>query len=100
MNSVIDNIIDCFDAAFFEGLQEALNETQDLKLKDLVERRILFALYYAQEYKEYYQSLPSNHLVFKDTPYVPYLSYKCLVCGEYHDNGNLPCPYSKFTSGK
>lgn len=23
---------------------------------------------------------------------------KCLVCGEYHDNGNLPCPHSKFTS--
>ena len=19
---------------------------------------------------------------------------KCLVCGEYHDNGNLPCPYN------
>ncbi|WAW11539.1 hypothetical protein vBAcePPAc_0162 [Aeromonas phage vB_AceP_PAc] len=25
---------------------------------------------------------------------------KCLVCGEYHDNGNLPCPYGKFASGK
>lgn len=25
---------------------------------------------------------------------------KCLVCGEYHDNGNLPCPYGKFTSGE
>lgn len=25
---------------------------------------------------------------------------KCLVCGEYHDNGNLPCPYGRFTSGK
>lgn len=23
---------------------------------------------------------------------------KCLVCGQYHDNGNLPCPHSKFTS--
>lgn len=23
---------------------------------------------------------------------------KCLVCGEYHDNGNLPCPHSKLTS--
>lgn len=23
---------------------------------------------------------------------------KWLVCGEYHDNGNLPCPHSKFTS--
>lgn len=23
---------------------------------------------------------------------------KCLVCGEYHDNGNLPCPHIKFTS--
>lgn len=25
---------------------------------------------------------------------------KCLVCGKYHYNGNLPCPYGKFTSGK
>lgn len=25
---------------------------------------------------------------------------KCLVCGEHHDNGNLPCPYGKFASGK
>ena len=23
---------------------------------------------------------------------------KCLVCGEHHDNGNLPCPHSKLMS--
>lgn len=23
---------------------------------------------------------------------------KCLVCGEYYDNDNLPCSHSKFTS--
>lgn len=30
---------------------------------------------------------------------MPNMKYdKCLVCGGYHDNGNLPCPHSKFTS--
>lgn len=29
---------------------------------------------------------------------IPSAYSKCFVCGGYHDNGNLPCPYSKFTS--
>lgn len=33
----------CFDAAMAEGLLEALAETADLRLKDLVERRLMFA---------------------------------------------------------
>jgi len=44
-----DEVIGCFNAAFVEGLQEALAETQDEHLKDLVERRLMHALYAAQE---------------------------------------------------
>lgn len=44
-----DEVIGCFNAAFVEGLQEALAETQDERLKDLVERRLMHALYAAQE---------------------------------------------------
>lgn len=42
-------IVDCFGAAMAEGLQEALAETTDLRLKDLVERRLMHALYKANE---------------------------------------------------
>lgn len=38
----------CFDAAVAEGLLEALAETTDERLKDLIERRVLHA-YYAVE---------------------------------------------------
>jgi uncharacterized protein YutE (UPF0331/DUF86 family) len=34
---------DCFNAALCEGLNEVLAETTDERLKDLVERRLLFA---------------------------------------------------------
>jgi hypothetical protein len=44
-----DEVIGCFNAAFVEGLQEALAETQDERLKDLVERRLMYALYAAQD---------------------------------------------------
>lgn len=44
-----DEVIGYFNAAFVEGLQEALAETQDEHLKDLVERRLMYALYAAQE---------------------------------------------------
>lgn len=37
----LGNLIACFDAAFNEGLNEALAETTDVRLKDLVERRLL-----------------------------------------------------------
>jgi hypothetical protein len=41
-------VIGCFDAAFAEGLQEALSETQDERLKDLVLRRLMHAMFAAQ----------------------------------------------------
>jgi hypothetical protein len=47
---VVDTVIGCFNAAFTEGLHEALAETHDARLKDLVERRLMRALYAAQEY--------------------------------------------------
>ncbi len=39
----------CFNAAFIEGLHEALLETTDERLKDLVERRILYAYHFVVE---------------------------------------------------
>ena len=48
--SAVREVIGCFDAAFAEGLQEALAETTDERLKDLVERRLMYALYAAQDY--------------------------------------------------
>jgi hypothetical protein len=46
---VANEIVGCFDAAFFEGLAEALAETTDLRLRDLVERRLLYAYTIAKE---------------------------------------------------
>ena len=40
-------VIGCFAAAEAEGLTEALAITTDLRLKDLVERRLMHALYAA-----------------------------------------------------
>lgn len=34
------------------------------------------------------------------TPHYWNTHSKCFVCGKYHYNGNLPCPYGKFTSGE
>lgn len=42
-------VIGCFDAAESEGLTEALDTTTDDFLKDLVERRLMYALYAAQK---------------------------------------------------
>jgi hypothetical protein len=47
--SLANEVIGCFNAAMVEGLQEALAETTDERLKDLVERRLMYALYAAQE---------------------------------------------------
>jgi len=41
-------VIGCFDAAEAEGLSQALSETPDAHLKDLVERRLMYALYAAK----------------------------------------------------
>lgn len=42
-----EEIIGCFRAAEIEGLSEALAETTDFRLKDLVERRLMYALHAA-----------------------------------------------------
>lgn len=39
--AAISEIAACFSAAYVEGLQEALAETTDERIKDLVERRLL-----------------------------------------------------------
>ena len=44
-----EEVIGCFRAAEIEGLQEALAETTDERLKDLVERRLMHALYAAEQ---------------------------------------------------
>jgi len=46
-NSLLGEIIGCFDAAISEGLYEALAETQDARLKDLLERRVMHAYFKA-----------------------------------------------------
>ena len=51
-NKLVKEVIGCFEAAIFEGLIEVLNETQDERLKDLVERRLMFAYYAALEHNE------------------------------------------------
>lgn len=47
--TLAEQVIGCFEAAECEGLSQALQETTDLRLKDLVERRLMWALYHAQE---------------------------------------------------
>ena len=48
-NSLAQEVIACFDAAEAEGLSQVLSETGDERLKDLVERRLMFALNAAQQ---------------------------------------------------
>lgn len=50
MNSTTlsSEVIGCFHAAESEGLTEALANTTDERLKDLVERRLMHALYAAE----------------------------------------------------
>jgi predicted negative regulator of RcsB-dependent stress response len=50
--ALADEVIGCFDAAEIEGLTAALANTTDEHLKDLVERRLMYALFAAQEAKE------------------------------------------------
>lgn len=47
-----DEVIGCFEAAESEGLAAALENTADYHLKDLIERRLMYALYAAQKLKE------------------------------------------------
>lgn len=48
VNPLAKEVIGCFEAAEIEGLSQALSETSDERLKDLVERRLMHALYAAQ----------------------------------------------------
>jgi len=45
----LDYISGCFRAAEIEGLHVALAETTDEKLKDLVQRRLMYAYYFIQD---------------------------------------------------
>lgn len=47
MSNEFGELIACFDMAFSEGLQEALANTTDEHLKDLIERRLLVGYYNA-----------------------------------------------------
>lgn len=48
-NPLAQEVIGCFDAAECEGLSQVLSETSDDRLKDLVERRLMYALHAAQQ---------------------------------------------------
>jgi len=50
--SLADEVIGCFEAAEIEGLAAALENTIDYHLKDLIDRRLMYALYAARESKE------------------------------------------------
>jgi hypothetical protein len=45
----LEYIHECFRAAEVEGLHVALAETTDEKLKDLVQRRLMYAYYFIQD---------------------------------------------------
>lgn len=48
----VQEVIGCFQAAEIEGLSKALAETPDYHLKDLVERRLMYALYACTDWAE------------------------------------------------
>lgn len=48
LRDACNEVVGCFNAAEVEGLQEALSNTTDERLKDLVERRLMYALYACQ----------------------------------------------------
>ena len=48
-SNALAEVIRCFRAAEIEGLHSALAETADAHLKDLVERRLMYALHAAEE---------------------------------------------------
>lgn len=50
LRDACNEVVGCFDAAESEGLQEALANTTDERLKDLVERRLMYALYACQSF--------------------------------------------------
>ncbi len=48
--NLLQDVLGCLRAAEIEGLQEALAETTDERLKDLVERRLMYAFYYVRDF--------------------------------------------------
>lgn len=42
-------VLDCFKVAHIEGIEEILADTPDCRLKDLVERRLMYVYYKASE---------------------------------------------------
>lgn len=49
LKGIVSEVQGCFHAAECEGLTAALLNTTDANLKDLVERRLMYALYAANE---------------------------------------------------
>lgn len=47
--AALKEIQGCFNAAKIEGLDSALSQTNDVELKDLIDRRLMHALYAAQK---------------------------------------------------
>lgn len=47
---LVEYVHGCFDAAIAEGLYEVLEETQDTQLKDLIQRRLMYVLYFVDEH--------------------------------------------------
>ena len=47
--STIEHVEGCFNAAIIEGLEQVLAESTDSRLKDLVERRLMYAAYRIKE---------------------------------------------------
>lgn len=48
LEAALSEVVGCFDAAEAEGLIDVLTWTTDARLKDLVERRLMHALYAAR----------------------------------------------------
>lgn len=69
---VLEEIKGCFNAAEVEGLTDALAETTDERLKDLVQRRLMYALYAAQSVGAAPQAAahPSDNVARKDADWI------------------------------
>lgn len=59
-SDVLQEVLECFHAAEAEGLSTALAETTDTRLKDLVERRLMHALYAVEAEREVHNHRKSD----------------------------------------
>ena len=66
--NALNTIVGCFEAAEVEGLTEILANTQDERLKDLVERRLMYAYTTAQQALEKLQHSGSDEQLEETTP--------------------------------